>query len=103
MVLEMIRLATSPTPIGQTPGFLSRAMRREPRSGARLCGSTYSVHIRKATPAKAWHRSLDAESWLEHSLRHACESRPDGPAEPNIPVATDFIRVVSISLKTTRG
>ena len=62
IALAMIRLAVSPTPIGQTPGFLSSATRREARRGARLAGSTNSVHKRFATPASDWHRSLEMES-----------------------------------------
>ena len=50
--LATILLSTYPTPIGRTPGFLSSAMRRHAKNGARPSLSTSLVASNRATQAK---------------------------------------------------
>ena len=57
----MTRLAVSPIPIGSTPGFLLRAMRRQARKGVMREGSTNLMLRRLVTSARDWQRSLDAD------------------------------------------
>ena len=52
MALAMIRLAVSPMPIGRTPGFLLRAIRRQANRGAVMEGSTMSVQRHRAVLAR---------------------------------------------------
>ena len=78
----MIHCAVSPMPIGRTPGFLSKAIRRLARSGAVDDGSTYDVQSRLATDARDSQRSHEAPLWLVHRRLHSRESRPEGPAAP---------------------
>ena len=55
----MIRRATSPIPIGRTPGHLSSAIRRQATNASRRDGSgTKVVQILLATKDNAWHRSV---------------------------------------------
>jgi hypothetical protein len=49
----MIRLAVSPTPIGLTPGCLSRATRRHATKAERLFGSIKVQQILLAVEARA--------------------------------------------------
>ena len=78
----MMHRSVSPMPIGRTPGFLSSGTRRLLRRADRPRGSTCSVARRRAIPATAQHRSLDA-ALNETSIRHQMyESAIDGPAEP---------------------
>ena len=59
IALPMIRRATSPVPIGRTPGHLSSATRRQATNSFRPDGSTRVVQIRLATIDKAWHKSVE--------------------------------------------
>ena len=95
-----IHLAVSPMPIGQTPGFLSRAISRQPRRGDIYLGSTYEVyiHILLASRAKEWHSSLDAPLKDVHSLLHPCASVPDGPADLVMFIAAERMTLASMYL-----
>ena len=77
-----IRLRTSPTPIGRTPGCLSSAISLQAVNALRLFGSTSSVLIRLASRAIAVHRSDDLPLKAVHIRCHAAASSPDGPALP---------------------
>ena len=59
MDFAIILLAVSPIPIGRTPGFFERAIRRLANSGVMECGSTYVEQILLATSASDSQRSLD--------------------------------------------
>ena len=83
-----------PIPISQTPGFLSKAISRQAKSGEIDFGSTYEVQI------KEWHRSLDLPLKDVHSLLHPCASMPDGPADPVVCMAAERM-TVSIDSKMT--
>ena len=61
MALAMIRLAVSPIPIGHTPRFLFKAIRRQARKGAIADGSTNFLHRCWAVIAREWHKSLEAD------------------------------------------
>jgi hypothetical protein len=52
IALAKIRLDTSPTPIGRTPGHLSNAISLDANKGERLIRSTNVDAIRLATEAK---------------------------------------------------
>ena len=91
MALAMMRRAVSPMPMGWTPGFLLRAIKRLAINGAMLVGSTRSVHIRFATKVSDWHRSWEADLNEVHSLCHPSASRPVGPAAPLVCIAADLI------------
>ena len=80
--LAMIRQDLSPIPIGQTPGCLSSAIRRQARSGAIDDGCTCEVQTLTATEAREAQRSVDAPLWLVQRRLHSCESKPEGPAAP---------------------
>ena len=68
--LAMIRLATSPIPMGRTPGFLLRAIRRQAMSGEMLLGSARLVQRCFATAVRDTHRSLEADLNEVHNLLH---------------------------------
>ena len=97
--LAIIRRAVSPMTIGQTPGFLSKAISRQARRGEIDFWSTYAVQILLATKAKEWQSSLDAPLKDVHSLFHPCASIPDGPADPVMFMAADRIALASIDSK----
>jgi len=48
-------------PIGLTPGFLSKAIKRQAKKGERISGDTKEVQIYLANRAIATHSSLEAE------------------------------------------
>ena len=84
----MILLEVFPIPIGRTPGFLSRAIRRLLSKGNKAAGSTNEVQMRLATKAREWHKSTEAE-WNDVQRRRKPQaSTPDGPAAPSIRSAT---------------
>ena len=83
----MILRATSQTPIGRIPGFLSRATRQQAKRGARIEGWINSVHRQRARRAREWHKSLDASLNEQHIRRHAWALSPDGPSEPFVCLA----------------
>ena len=60
MALPIILLATSPIPMGLTPGCLSMTMSLHDVSAFRPTGSTKVVQRRRPTAATALHRSRDA-------------------------------------------
>ena len=91
MALLMILLDVSPTPIGLIPGHLSRAIKRLAVSGASPSGSTYVVHSFLATKAKLLHRSTEAV-WNEVQSRlQPVASMPEGPAEPWVCRAAEWM------------
>ena len=80
----MIRRATSPIPIGRTPGHLSSAIRRQATNASMPDGSTKVVQILLATKDNAWHRSVEHDLNDIQRRRKATASRPDGPALPSV-------------------
>ena len=80
--LATIRRITSPTPIGRTPGFLSKAMSLLETKGANPAGSRVVVAKSRVNPARAWQRLVDAYLNEEQILCQASASRPEGPADP---------------------
>ena len=100
IALAMIRHATSPIPIGRTPGFLSRAMRRQAKSGAVVDGSINSVQKRFAVLARDWHNSDETDLKDVHSLLHLRASSPDGPAAPLVWQAANMMASASRASKT---
>ena len=84
MVLPIIRLAVSPTPIGLTPGYLSRAMRRQATRAETQLGSTCWEQSFLAVVASASQSSLEAVLKDEHSLFQVAAFMPEGPAAPSI-------------------
>ena len=60
MALLRIRLETSPTPIGLTPGHLSKAISLQATRDLRGSGSTKLEQILRAVLAKATGRAEDA-------------------------------------------
>ena len=101
IALAIMRLDVSPIPIGRTPGFLFRAIRRLARRGAILFGSTNSVHKRRAVRAMEWQSSNEADLKDVQSRLQLRASRPDGPAAPLVCRAADLIVVTSIDSKRT--
>ena len=99
--LAIIRLATSPMPIGRTPGFLSRAMRRHASRGEMHLGSTYDVQIHFAAMASELYRSVEAPLKAVQSLLHPCASNPDGPADPVVCSAAERMALASMESKMT--
>ena len=83
----MIRLGTSPTPIGLTPGRLSSGTSRQETKAEILVGSTSEVYRWRPTAANAEQRSQEADQNDEHSRLHVNASTPDGPADPCICMA----------------
>ena len=65
----MILLTTSPTPIGRTPGFLSKAISLHAVKEDRPSGSTYSVQILLGIIAMLLQRSDEALEKDVHILR----------------------------------
>ena len=75
MALPIIRLAVSPTPIGLTPGHLSRAIRRQATRAETPLGSTCWEQSFLAVAASASQSSVEAVLKDEHSLSrwlHPC-------------------------------
>ena len=97
----MMRLAVSPIPIGRTPGFLSRAIRRHAKKEAMTEGSTRLVQRRLATEASALHKSREADLKEVHNLLQLSASSPDGPAAPVVFKAADLIMEASIDSNNT--
>ena len=60
MALEMRRLSTSTTPIGLTPGHLSRAMRQQAVRAEIPIGSTWLEHTFLVSLATELHKSSEA-------------------------------------------
>ena len=81
--LAITLLRTSPTPIGLTPGDLSRKIRRHASKLAMPCGSTNSEHRHFAILPIDAQRSSNSLEKDKYSLFHPMVSNPDGPAEPD--------------------
>ena len=88
-------LTTSPTPIGYTPGFLSRAISLQAVKENRPLGSTYSVQILLAIIAMLLQRSDEALEKDVHILCHPEASMPDGLAEPCIRKTVSLVVLLS--------
>ena len=71
MALEMIRLGTSPMPIGLTPGHLSSGRRRQAMKALKASGLTKEVQSLRPTAAREEQRSLEADLNEEHNQRQA--------------------------------
>ena len=78
-------------PIGRTPGSLSSGTSRQATNPDRPSGSTREVHRRRATPARALHRSAEALLNDQQKRRHAYASTPDVPDAPCVLFAAIFI------------
>ena len=84
IAFPMIRRTVSPTPIGLTPGHLSKAMSRQATKADSPLGSTKQEQIRLAVEARESHRSADAVLNDVHMRFQAAASSPEGPAEPSV-------------------
>ena len=95
-------LKVSPTPIGLTPGFLSRGISRHATNGSMRKGSKELVASFLVRSAICSLRSLASfEFKLEQRIdRRVSELIPDGPAEPFVCNAALLMRPSSISSKT---
>ena len=84
MVLPMIRLRTSSTPIGRTPGFLSRGIRRQALYGISASASFSISSVAILTAKRASVRQSDVDDWLKLDIqrRHSFASTPEGPWLP---------------------
>ena len=101
MALAIIRLAVVPIPIGCTPGFLFRAIRRQASRGAMVDGSMKLVQRRLAADPREWHRSKEADLKEVYSLLQLDASSPEGPAAPVVCKAADLIMEASIDSNNT--
>ena len=81
---------------------LSKAIKRQDKKGARLCGSTNEVHRCLAIRASEWQRSVEEEWKDEQSRLHLLASIPDGPAEPSVCSAAALMVEASILIKYHR-
>ena len=99
--LAIIRLAVSPMPMGRTPGFLFRAMRRQASRGEMDFGSTNEVQILLAVEASVLHRSREAPLNEVHILLQPCASMPDSPVDPVILRAAERMTLASMDSKIT--
>ena len=68
MALEIILLAVSHTPMGLTPGHLSRAISLHASRAEIPLGSTYVVQSLLDRSAREWHKSCEANLKEVHSL-----------------------------------
>ena len=87
ITLPIILLATSPIPMGLTPGCLSMAMSLHDVITFRPTGSTKMVQKRRPTAATALRRSRDASWKEEHICLQSAASNPEGSAAPSICIA----------------
>ena len=69
--LAMIRRTASPTPIGQTPGFLSSAMSLQATNREIIKGSTKHVHSLQAKIAMEQHSSPETDPKAEQRHLHS--------------------------------
>ena len=91
MAFDTILLVVSQIPIGLIPGHLSSAINLHAKKGERESGSTNEVQSLRASIAREWQSSWEAE-WKEvHRRLQLWASRPDGPAEPLVLSAADLI------------
>ena len=91
VAFAMILRATSQTPIGRTPGHLSKAINLHERKEARMVGDKYVVHNQQTKRAIASHKSLEA-AWKEVQIRRQLfASTPEGPGAPKVWRAADRI------------
>ena len=93
--LDTKRLATSHTPIGRTPGCLSKAIRRKATNGAKISGETKDEQMRLANKAIAIHNSLEAEWKAVHSRLQQRASNPEGPVAPVVQRAAEWMTLLS--------
>ena len=96
MALEMILLAVSHTPMGLTPGHLSRAISLQASRAEMPLGSIYVVQSLLVRSAREWQRSCDADLKEVHNLLQQCASKPEGPAEPFVARAEERIVLASM-------
>ena len=97
----MIRRATSPTPIGLTPGHLFRGIRRHATRAFKPVGCIGDVHIRRATFARELQSSCEAALKEVHILLHAYASTPEGPADPCVCSAAFRMAIASMDSNST--
>ena len=84
IAFPIMRWTVSPMPIGWTPGFLSRGIRRHATKASRAAGLMYDVAKRRAEQARALQRSSDASPNAVHIRLHPSASMPDVPAAPPV-------------------
>ena len=101
MAFPMIRHATSPIPIGRTPGHLSNAINLEATNALRPMGSTYEVLIPLPTKAMTMHNSLEASWKDEHMPIDTEESIPDRAAASEVLSAVERMKDPFKSSKIT--
>ena len=95
IILAIIHLSVSPIRIGQTPGFLLRAINLPAMSAEMLFGSTKQVHSCLAVEGRELHSSSEARPKLVHNLLHPFPSTPEGPAAPSVRRAADLMQRAS--------
>ena len=102
MALEIRCLNVSPTPIGRTPGSLSKAIKQQSVKDSIPYGSTNVVQsFRVILAIYLLHRFFEALWKDAHRLFQAFASRPEGLAGPFICKAIERINVSSILSKNT--
>ncbi len=74
--VRMILRTASQIPIGRTPGFLFRAIRRHAKNGLSPSGSTKVVQILLVRRASEWQISSET---VVQILLHPCASIPAAP------------------------
>ena len=84
MAFPIILRATSPIPMGRTPGHLSSGMRRQAVYACRLDGSTKVVEILLAKAARAEQRLLDFWPNAVQNRLQLIAFTPEGPADPSV-------------------
>ena len=90
--LAKILLEVSPTPIGWTPGFLSRAISQQFRRRCKASGLVNNMEICLATEVKERQWSEEAV-WKEvHEHLHPIASTPEGPSDPSMRTTVRWIR-----------
>lgn len=101
MVLPMIRLGTSPMPIGLTPSFFSKGRRRQARKASRLAGSTCIAQSLLAAAANASRRARELGPKERSCFFQFSASPPDGPWDPFVFSAALLIASAVMTSKIT--
>ena len=97
ILLPIIRLKTSPMPVGRTPGHLSSAIRQALQEFKKFSSS---VAILIASLDTALQRSIEGDLYDVKSRLHPPASKPDGPWLPFVFIKARFISDPLIFSKT---
>ena len=100
-LLPTIRRSISPMPMGLTPGFLFRAMRRHDKRGYTEAGSTREVHSLRVISAMECARASDSlpKALLQIIRLQRASDMPLGPAPPLVVLAALRMAVESMLVK----